>query len=363
MKNFKDYLIPEGSKTISALKHLDAVQHKVVFVVDDRGSLVGSISDGDIRRHILKAKSLDDDISHVQNTDPKYVLENEYSKSACKEMFEGMMRLRMIPITDENKVIKDIVVWDDVKNNDGETCPLKRGNINAPVVVMAGGKGTRLNPFTDILPKPLIPIGEKTVLESILDHFLAAGSTSQHLILNYKAGMIEAYLEEEAKKYNLKYVREKEFFGTAGSLKLLEGSINETFILSNCDIIVRANYDEVLRLHKEKGAKLTILSAIKHYKIPYGVVDFEVGGKVNTIKEKPEYTVTINTGVYVMDESCLDYIPENKKYDMPDLIDTLLEKGETVLTYPVNEKDYADIGQWDEYKKSLQYFESVLTRG
>ncbi len=116
-----------------------------------------------------------------------------------------------------------------------------------------------------------------------------------------------------------------------------------------------------MNLHKEKKAKLTILSAIKHYKIPYGVVEFADGGAVKEISEKPEYTVTINTGVYILDQSCLDLIPDGKRFDMPDLIDELLKRDELVLTYPVNEKDYADIGQWDEYRKSLKYFESVVS--
>ncbi len=174
--------------------------------------------------------------------------------------------------------------------------------------------------------------------------------------------MIKAYFKGIEKDYEVDFIKEKDFFGTAGSLKLLEKKIDDTFIVSNCDIIVKANFENVLALHKERNASLTILSSVQHYEIPYGVINFKDGGEVVNIQEKPEYTFTINTGVYILNNDVLDFIPDDTHMDMTDLIEILTEKGKKVLTYPVNEKEYLDIGQWKEYKKVLQYFREQETK-
>jgi NDP-sugar pyrophosphorylase family protein len=219
------------------------------------------------------------------------------------------------------------------------------------VVIMPGGKGTRLDPITRVLPKPLIPIRDKTILELIIKEFYDYGISNFYLTLNYKGSMIEAYFNSIEKQYKVNYIWETDFLGTAGSLKLVEQEIADLFIVSNCDIIVKADYDDVINFHKNHNASLTILSSIQHYKIPYGVIEFKNGGVVNKITEKPEYSMTVNTGVYVFDKSILKYIPKNKIFDMNNLIDSLIANKKTVVTYPVNENDYIDIGQLEEYKK------------
>ncbi|MCK5504355.1 MAG: NTP transferase domain-containing protein, partial [Thermodesulfovibrionia bacterium] len=226
--------------------------------------------------------------------------------------------------------------------------------IKVPVIVMAGGKGTRLEPFTKILPKPLIPVNDKPILELIIEEFRRQGGKKYYLILNSKGEMIKAYFNGIQKDYELKYVWESDFLGTAGGLRLLKKLESDIFIVTNCDVIVKADYQQVIKLHKKQNASMTILSSIQHHKIPYGVISFREKGSVTDIHEKPEYTLTINTGIYVLNKDILKLIPRNEYFDMTDLIKTLIDNDKKVITYPVNENDYIDIGQWEEYKKAVE---------
>ncbi len=348
MKNIfikKDCLIKD------ALKMLDKTAEKVLLVVDDSNILLGAVTDGDIRRGILRGVEINKQVSEIYNSKPTSIKISSFSMHAAKEIMLEK-KVELLPVVDDQNKVVDFVVWNNVFSDSYKFNP-KISNVHMPVVLMAGGKGTRLEPFTTIFPKPLLPIGDKTVIELIIDRFLENGIKDYYLTLNYKGKMIEAYFNSIEKDYNVNYVWESEFKGTAGSLKLLEKVLPETFIVSNCDIIVDAVYSDVLKFHNKDNSDLTLISSIKHYKIPYGVVDFKDGGVVNSINEKPEQSFVISTGVYIMNKSCLKYIPETGVFDMTDLIKVLHKEGLKILTYPVNEGDYIDIGQWTEYKKAI----------
>ena len=348
----KDILISETESIKEVLKKLDRTAEKVLLVVDQKNRLLGTITDGDIRRYLLKGKSLEDDIREVYYKKPTFVRKGGFSIDSTKKLMIKK-KIDFIPVLDEDDRVIDYIVWNQAFSED-EARPVKKGKIDVPVVIMAGGKGTRLEPFTKILPKPLIPVNDKPVIELIVEEFRRQGSREYYLILNFKGEMIEAYFNYVEKDYEIKYVREDDFFGTAGGLKLLKGMVDDIFIVSNCDVIVKADFEEVINLHKRQNASMTILSSIQHYKIPYGVIRFKEGGVVTDILEKPEYTMTINTGVYVLSKDSLQFIPEKSYFDMTDLIKTLIENNKKVVTYPVNENDYIDIGQWEEYKKAVE---------
>ncbi|NQT22092.1 MAG: NTP transferase domain-containing protein [Candidatus Omnitrophica bacterium] len=335
----------------NTLKKLDKTAEKVLLVVDRRKKLLGTITDGDIRRFVLSGGNLDSKIDTIYNTSPICVRKKNFSLDNAKKLLISN-KIELIPIVQENNMVVDFITWSQAFSK-GRIFNLNN-KINEQVVIMAGGRSTRLEPFTKILPKPLIPIGDKPIIEIIIDRFKEYGILDYYLILNYKADLIESYFNNIDKDYRITSIREDSFRGTAGGLSLLKNRVEDCFIVSNCDVIVNADFCDVLEFHKKNRAFLTILSSFQHYKIPYGVVKFTEGGRVVDIIEKPEHTCTVNTGVYIMNKECLDYIPEGAHFDITDLIKELINNKKEIFTYPVNENDYIDIGQWDEYKKAIE---------
>jgi NDP-sugar pyrophosphorylase family protein len=226
--------------------------------------------------------------------------------------------------------------------------------LNAPVVIMAGGKGTRLEPFTSILPKPLIPIGEKPIIEIIMAEYAKYGLHKFYLSVNYKAKMIKAYFEDATKNYSIEYIDENVPLGTAGSLKLIEHSINHPFFVSNCDVLIKDQYDKIYDFHINGSYELTLVASMQNHTLPYGVCEIETGGRLKAIKEKPNFDFLANSGMYILNPSVFRYIPSNTFYNMTDLINDLLKNGYSVGVYPVSENSYMDFGQWSEFKKSLK---------
>jgi len=334
-----------------ALKKLNISAEGVLLVLDEEKKLIGTLTDGDIRRAILAGKDLKDTIEGVFNPKPSFLYEDNFNEKKARTLFLNK-RFSLIPVLTRTREVARYITWTDFFS--GVTLPRKtRKKVDIPLVIMAGGKGTRMKPFTSVLPKPLIPIGEKTVLEHIIDEFLLNGITQYYFTLNYRGEMIRAYFDGIERSYNVKYIWEKEFLGTAGSLRLFADDAPECFFVSNCDIIVKADFSDVLDFHRSNGSWLTIISALQHNTVPYGVVHFSNGGRVEKIQEKPEYSFTINTGVYILDKRCLQYIPENKVFHMTDLIQALMYDHRPVFTYPINEGEYIDIGQWEEYRNAL----------
>ncbi len=352
MKELRDYFISPTATLTQALKQLDGTSEKTLFVIDPAESLLGTLSDGDLRRAILTGKEMTAAIDGVYCTRPTHFIENAFTPHDAKDIFLKK-RIELVPVVNASNQVIDYITWDEAF---GER-PLhhSRKEINGvPVVIMAGGKGTRMAPFTNVLPKPLIPVQDKTIMERIIEQFTAFGAVKFYFTLNYKGKMIEAYFESIDREYEIVYLWEKNFQGTAASLTLAAAQIEDTFIVSNCDIIVRADYADVLEFHRHNKAMLTTLSSIQHHQIPYGVVEFSKGGRITRIVEKPEYTHPVNTGVYILDKRTLDYIPRDRLFHMTHLIEALIAAGQPVFTYPVNESDYIDIGQWSEYKQALQ---------
>lgn len=352
MINIEEFFIKIDASIKDSLKQLSATACGVLLVVDDMERLVGTISDGDIRRAMLAGFDLTSSITKHFNNKPYYFFEDEVSVEKAKKIFMTK-RINLIPIVKRDMTIARYLTWNSFLTNDEDVLTRPKRSLTIPLVVMAGGKGTRMAPFTTILPKPLIPIGEKTVLELILEEYYTYGINRVFFTLNYKGEMIKAYFNGIVHPYNITYLWEKEFCGTAASLKLIGSDAPELFFVSNCDIIVKTDYAEVVDFHKSTGSLLTIISSINHTKIPYGVVHFGSGGRVDRIDEKPEYSFTINTGSYLLSKKCLEYIPDSGMFHMTDLIQALLDDDQPVFTYPINENEYTDIGQWGEYQKAI----------
>ncbi|MGV8058384.1 MAG: sugar phosphate nucleotidyltransferase [Smithellaceae bacterium] len=349
----KKLLIDSSIKIITALKLLDETADKVLFVVDQDNRLLGTLTDGDIRRYLLSGRSLEDAISEVYNKSPKALLDKEYFQENAKKILLKY-KLTMIPIIDEKKLLLNIVSWDKIFSEEKKK-PKKRKNIKVPVVIMAGGKGTRLDPFTKILPKPLIPIGDKPIIELIMDKFHEFGMRDFYVTLNHKSKMIKAYFEEFKTKYGITYIDEKIPLGTAGGLKYLQGKISGPIFVSNSDIIIEEDYSKILKFHNNNRNEITIVASVKNYNIPYGVCEIENGGILREIKEKPSLCFLVNTGMYIVNSTALNIIPQDEFYHITQLIQDLKNAGSKIGVFPVSEKSWMDIGEWEKYKEVLEY--------
>ena len=218
-------------------------------------------------------------------------------------------------------------------------------------VIMAGGKGARLYPYTQILPKPLIPIGEKTITEHIMDRFSEYGCTHFDMIINYKKNFIKSYFLDNEISRDVVFIEEKKFMGTGGGLKLLEGRYASTFFMSNCDILIEADYGEIVRFHRENKNLATMVCAMKHVTIPYGTVEVSSEGRAQRLKEKPELSFITNTGFYVLEPAFLEGIPADTFIHITDIMQKYIDGGKQIGVYPIAEERWLDMGQMDELER------------
>ncbi len=351
MERFKKTFIKPTSTIKQALKQMDAMGEKTLIVVDDQHKLLGTVTDGDIRRWILKGKSLSENLIGVTNRN-SITLKEEFNKQEAKELLLKY-QIECLPVIDKTKKVITCLFWTDLFENKLHISkPLK-----TPVVVMAGGEGARLHPFTKILPKPLMPIGDKPIIEVIIDKFFAYGCSDFYLSLNYKSNLIKAYFSDFEHQYKITYLLENKPLGTAGGLYFLKNKIKKTFFVSNCDILIEADYADLLKFHHQRKNKITLVTSMKNLIIPYGVCRIQSGGVLKGIREKPEYDFLVNTGMYVLDPTVLANIPHATFYNITDLINSSLKKGEKVGVYPVSEKAWVDIGQFEALQETLKKFE------
>lgn len=344
--DIKKLLISEDITVNETLKKIEKYRYKILYVVENK-KLKAAISEGDIRRYLIKGGSIDNDISHVANYYPVFIYENQI-EDAKKVMLDK--NVGSIPVINLNNEIVSIVFLNDIKIELNE-------KIDVPVVIMAGGLGTRLYPYTKILPKPLIPIGDTPITEHIINKFKNIGCKEFYLIVNHKRNMIKAYFDYIEKNYELNYVDEEVPLGTGGGLSLLKGKITKDFFFSNCDVLIDSSYIHIYKYHKKCGNLITIVSALKHTNIPYGVIKTDTEGNYEGIIEKPEYKFLINTGFYIVNNRVLDELDTNKNIGFPDIIEKYRKNGEKIGVYSIEEKAFMDMGQLgelEEMKKTLE---------
>ncbi|MEJ5961275.1 nucleotidyltransferase family protein [Pedobacter immunditicola] len=350
LSQLKDIIISPESTLLSALKRMDEVRKKLLLVFDNQ-KYIGLLSIGDLQRAIISGVDLNIPITNVIKKDVIIAKPENTIEDIKKIMLT--IRAEFMPVVSDDGDLVDIHFWEDLFGL-GETAPVKQFNL--PVVIMAGGFGTRLKPLTNVLPKPLIPIGEKTMLEEIFDRFGKHGCNHFFISVNYKAELIEYYLKSQNLPYVLDFFKEEEPMGTAGSLTLLKGKINETFMVSNCDILIEQDYSEILDYHKEHKNEITIVAALKHYPIPYGIVESGDNGQLLELREKPEMTFKINSGMYILEPHLLDEIPENKFFHITQLIEKIQNKNGKIGVFPISEKSWKDVGLLSEYISSLNEY-------
>lgn len=343
----KDFLIEETTTVLEAMELLDKVAKKVLFVIRDK-QLVASVTDGDIRRWILKKGNLDAHISNVANYNPKFIYKKHRIKA--KEYMKSMS-VEALPILDKNNYIISIVLWTDEEVG-------TKSSLDLPVVIMAGGMGTRLYPYTKILPKPLIPIGEIPIVEHIINRFCTYGSKDFYLVVNHKKNMIKAYFNEIERNYSINYADEDTPLGTGGGLSLLKGKINSTFILSNCDILVEEDYVKIYEFHKKEKNLITMVCSLKNIVVPYGVIEIDENGHIENMREKPKFSFLTNTGMYIVEPIVIEQLEDNKAIGFPDIIEKYKQLGEKIGVFPISEGSWMDMGQLDEMEEMRRRLES-----
>ena len=342
------FTVEKGTSIIDAMRKIGENNKGIIFVCKEQ-KLISSITDGDIRRHLIRGGSLSEDVSAIANVNPIYLTMKRRDKA------DEIMRekgITAIPVLDDDGKIIEILFWREPQK---EQKTIER--INIPVVIMAGGKGTRLKPYTDILPKPLIPGGDKTITEHIMDRFSRYGCDDVTMIVNYKKDFIKAYFKENEISREIKFVEEQEFLGTGGGLKLLENCVDGTFFMSNCDILIDADYAKILEEHQAAGNIITMVCARKKFEIPYGTIQTDEDGAVVALQEKPGFEYNINTGFYLIEPEFLKKIPDKTFIHITDVIEKCIKEGDRVGTFLINEDDFMDMGQMDELEKMKKRLE------
>lgn len=339
------YIVSTQITVKAAIEKMVQERINAVVVVDADNIVAGLFANGDMRNFFLRGGSPSANICEAMNHNPRLF----HSESEVAEE-RKLQKLVIYPIIDSSRRIVDILDYERSDFN----AKVSDALADIPLVIMAGGKGTRLYPYTKILPKPLIPIGDISITERIIHSFQRYGCNEVIMILNHKANMIKAYMSELDKDYRVEFVEEEEFLGTAGGLKLIRDKIQSTFFLSNCDILVDADLECIYKTHKAKGNKITFVCSMKDIVIPYGVVETNRDGAITQIKEKPGFSFLVNTGLYMIEPDVIDDIGEGEFIHLPDLAQRYLDRGEKIGVFPISEKAWMDMGQFSEMENMMK---------
>lgn len=343
--NLKNFLVNPDLSIVDALEMIDNNTKGILFICDSDRKLLGCITDGDIRRGLLKTGDLNYKVIDFMNHNPKFLFDHE-RKNSIKMLNNTITAL---PIVNSFNIIIDIVFLSDeeIKEEKKKESSLK----DVSVIIMSGGKGTRLYPYTKILPKPLIPIGDTPILERIINRFREFGVLNFYITVNYKKEMIKSYFNDLSPDYNICFIEENKPLGTAGSIQLIQDKFNLPVFITNCDTLINIDYDKLLNFHIKSGNDLTIVSALKNVIIPYGVLHSQENGLLKSLEEKPKLSYFINTGFYVLNPILIKKIPKNVIFHMTDLIEMLMKEGFQIGTYPISEDSFLDMGEFSEMER------------
>lgn len=340
MDNIKDFLGKENLTVSEAMQRIDKNASGILFLVDSTNKLLGCITDGDVRRYLLGGGKMDGHALDAANIHPRYANTLEEARALYH-----IKNYIVIPIIDEHGSVIDLY------NGVSGAQKKPRQPLNIPVVINAGGKGTRLDPFTRVLPKPLIPVGELPIIELIMQEYQSYACDEFHIIVNYKKDLMKAYFADNERQYNISWYDEDKPLGTGGGLSLLKGKFTSTFFFANCDALLTANYESMVKFHRENGNAITMICAYKNINIPYGVVEMGANGLIEDMKEKPLMSFLTNTGIYIVEPEVVEDMIDGESIGFPDIVEREKQKGRKVAVFPVSENDWMDMGQLPELEK------------
>lgn len=344
MDLWKRSKIKKDVSIIQALRSITDGGNQMALVVDDDDVLLGVITDSDVRRAMMDGISLEEPSYKIMNSHP-FVLKKGMSRDEVIRWMQNSA-IHEIPMVNENNQVEGIISFTDY---------IKKSNKSNPVVIMAGGEGTRLRPLTETCPKPLLKIGNKPILEILLNNLSESGFNNVYMAINYKGEMIKDYFGSGGQfGVNISYIEEKKPMGTAGALRMMQDIIKDPFLVVNADLLTNLNFDNMLSFHIEENVLATM--AVREYihYIPYGVIDVDEG-RIKAIKEKPSRKFFINAGIYALNPDIICKIPEDERYDMTQLFENIIERGFDTAVFPI--QDYwLDIGNFESYSRAQKEY-------
>lgn len=348
MKQYHHIMLSPVSTICRALEVIDSGAMKIALVVDANQKLMGTISDGDIRRAILKGVGLDALIEGFYNANPITCGINDSREKILQ--LAAAKKVYQIPVVDNDGCIVGVTEIDEMLQ------PAGRSN---KVVLMAGGLGTRLSPLTDSIPKPMLHVGTKPILETIIENFAKYGYRDVVLSVSYKSHVIEEHFGDgEAFGVKISYVHETKRMGTAGALSLMRDQLSEPFFVMNADLLTNVNFEHLHDYHESHNAMATMAVREYDFQVPYGVVNIS-DSKIISIEEKPTQKFYVSGGIYMLNPESLELIPNDQFFDMPSLFDTMISKGANALSFPIREY-WLDIGRMSDYEKANSEYGEVF---
>ena len=348
MKNIKNIKLKQNATIKEALGIIDSGAMQIALVVDDNDKLLGTLTDGDIRRGILRGLDLDSSIETIVFKEPAIAKISSTKEEILKIALSK--KLHQIPIVDDNGIVLDLKEIEELVE------PKIKTN---RVILMVGGLGTRLRPLTQDMPKPMLKVGNKPILQTIVEKFAEYGFVNITMCVNFNASIIRDYFGD-GKEFgvNIDYVLEEKRMGTAGALSLLKERPSEPFFVMNGDLLTNVNFEHIFNYHMLHKATATMCVREYDYEVPYGVVKMN-DNKITAIAEKPVQKFFVSAGIYMLSPEILDLIPKNEFYDMPALFEKLIKLSKNVISFPIREY-WLDIGRMEEYQRANEEYKEVF---
>ena len=343
----RKYKILSNKKIKDALEAIGKFGQNCLIIVDEKNNLQGTLSDGDLRKALLNKKSLNDSIKGIYHKKPIFLIKDEFDKKDAEKILLKK-NVDIIPVITKTRKVIDVIYWSKIFSKS------KNISLDIPTLIMAGGRGTRLKPFTNILPKPLIPLNQKPVIDHIIDNFLISGIKNFYISINKNSHQImKSYFHQKKSKF----IEEKIPLGTAGSIKYLKKS-KKDFIVTNCDVIFDIDFNNLYEFHKKNKYDFTIVGSNEENLLSYGVCKLKKNGLLKAIEEKPTFSYLANCGLYLLSPKIFKVMPKkiNHSFDMNELISLALKKKFRIGVYFVSQSSWYDVGQWKEYKSTLNRF-------
>lgn len=342
MKNFKDYTIPNNALVRDALEKLDGMGGQCIYIVDEHEKVCGSLTDGDVRRALIKGHALEDSVTAVMQPDFIYVPADHPLHQ--KRYLLEKNGIDSCPVIDKDGKLLDIFSYNE---------PAEPKEVD--IVILAGGLGKRLGEITNKIPKPMVDIAGKPMVERIIEQFVGQGFRDIYMSVNYKADVIEDHFKcGQDFDCKITYLKENKRLGTAGPLSLLPKGTGRPVIIMNGDLLTNVDFTKLLDFHKDHHAKITMCVRGHEVQVPFGVVELE-DGIVSSFVEKPAYSYSVNAGIYILDHDVLSLIPEEEYYDMSSLLHMLLEKKEVISSFPIMD-GWIDVGRESDLAYAREFF-------